>query len=143
MLILKNTKDNSLIDKTENEKQIEIIQSIEEIKSSDDDISFNEKSTSKNLKYVKERKSLTTKNLKKNFSKLNFASISHKKIERAKKMNLFLKLQEDKKEQNINEMINLYTERCQRNDELVKEDINSQNSFIKARMEQKSYFLYF
>lgn len=89
------------------------------------------------IKHKKERQNLI-RNAKRKIGKLNILSISHKKIERAKKMNLFFKVQQDKKEININQMITSYVEKCQNNDEIIKEDINSQISFIKARFDQKS-----
>ena len=146
-LIFKNSKNSkraSFISQEENEKEIK--ESKEENSSEEEDSSSNEKSSLniKIIKYRKERKNLI-QNAKKKIGKLNFVSISHKKIERAKKMSLFLKMQEDKRETNINQIISSYMQKCENNDEMVKEDLNSQISFIKARIEQKSYgiFVYF
>ena len=139
-LILNNSSQKN---KTsyENEKSMEMNKS--HLNSSDEEESsgsFNEKSSpnSKTLiKHKKERQNLI-RNAKRKIGKFNILSISHKKIERAKKMNLFFKVQQDKKEININQMISFYVQKCQNNDEIIKEDINSQISFIKARFDQKS-----
>ena len=50
-------------------------------------------------------------------------------------------MHEDKKEPNINQMINNYMQKCEKNDTFVKEELNSQISYIKAKFEQKSFFL--
>lgn len=126
----------------ENEKSMEInkshIDSSEEEEESSESCNGKSSPNSKTLiKQKKERQNLI-RNAKRKIGKLNILSISHKKIERAKKMNLFFKVQQDKKEININQMIASYVEKCQNNDEIIKEDINSQISFIKARFEQKS-----
>lgn len=79
------------------------------------------------------------RNSKKKINKLNFVSISHKKIERAKKMNLYLKVQENKGGINSSQMASTYLDKCEKNDSLVKEELNSQISFINAKREQKSF----
>lgn len=112
------------------------------IESSEDEeaSSFNEKNSirAKEIGYRKDRKHLLRNSKKKINNKVNFASISSKKIERAKKVSIYLKVQENKGEININQMMALYMDKCEKNDQLLNEEFNSQIAFINARREQKS-----
>lgn len=114
----------------------ELIESSEDEETS----SFNEKNSlrTKDIGYRKDRKHLLRNSKKKSNNKVNFTNISNKKIERAKKVSIYLKVQENKGEININQMIALYIDKCEKNDQFLNEEFSSQIAFINERREQKS-----
>lgn len=74
---------------------------------------------------------------------VSLANITNKKFERAKKLHIFLKTRESRRENNVEEIISEYKNICQRNNRLVQEDFKTQNSYLNSKNEQKSKIFIF
>lgn len=96
----------------------------------------NENKEFKELKHTERKNLVRTSSVKR--GSVSLANITNQKFERAKKLHIFLKTRENRRENNVEEMISEYRKLCQRNDELVQEDFKTQNSYLKSKTEQKS-----